>query len=964
MKKLIAILLAASTALGQTNVQKGSGNVLSNGSIVVGNNTSITTSGNGTIAATSATNLPSGTTQDGIIIATAITDPVNPPAGKGYIFFDSTHNNYNAKNNAGVTLNMVSPNTVVTNQFVTSIGRNGTITTAQPTLSNISGFGSGWPTTLAAATGTTGQVLASNGTSYVPTTLAPSTTVQGTANQVLASGTSGTPQSGNVILTTPQDIATISSPTFAGLNLSVNLASTSTITSTRAGIGAVSTDALLALNTTAATNGQAQYSPRLRWRGAGYYTGGTASKTFDIYADLRSIASGTASTSDVISSWGLYRSVNSGAEESLFHIKSDGPGLAAGTVTMSLGNNSAPTTTTNYLFQAPTGASSTISMSGMGGNIKLVSASFYPNSSGETLGLLANPWTAFLANATVIGTNTLKFGATAAATIAVSADATTANLVLTPPSTGNVSVASGNLSLSNSGLVSWPGLGNSISAGSGGTTQFIGSPTPNSDGLSYSLGASNLRWNNLFLGGTIRVGNGSTGGTMSMNGDELTLVGGTTGASGYVKAVGSSSDAQFYVGTTTNATNNSFAIGRNPNDGIIRLNSTSSGNMEFQFGGTTKAVLESGGAFRLGNRTAGPTIAASGTSPNESLVLTPAGTGTVNIAGSGKLLNTTTSSFVSLASDGTNNLSISSTSGVVLYSGSDRIQLGGGVGAGAFAPVTTVTLGAPSYPWGTTYISRPGIATTGTTGLQLANTTASTAGVPVQYSPRVLFTGHAWNTTATAADNYLEAINELRPASAATPTSTLAWGFRRSTDGATGSFTDAMTLGSDGNLKIGGTTYGFITNANTNGITFRTDGGQALYLGGNDGVSSGLILAVGGFQVNGSLTPYTDSDSGHPLGRSGKRWYELFLSRTITASGTTGAQTINKASGTVNFAATATSLVVTNSLVTTSSIIIATVGTNDTTMKSVQVVAGSGSFTIYANAAATAETRVNFFVLN
>lgn len=191
MKKFLAILLAASTALGQTNVQKGSGNVLSNGSIVVGNNTSITTSGNGTIAATSATNLPSGTTQDGIIIATAITDPVNPPAGKGYIFFDSTHNNYNAKNNAGVTLNMVNPNTVVTNQFVTSIGRNGTITTAQPTLSNISGFGSGWPTTLAAATGTTGQVLASNGTSYVPTTLAPSTSIFGTANQIVASAATG-----------------------------------------------------------------------------------------------------------------------------------------------------------------------------------------------------------------------------------------------------------------------------------------------------------------------------------------------------------------------------------------------------------------------------------------------------------------------------------------------------------------------------------------------------------------------------------------------------------------------------------------------------------------------------------------------------------------------------------------------------------------------------------------------------
>jgi hypothetical protein len=91
---------------------------------------------------------------------------------------------------------------------------------------------------------------------------------------------------------------------------------------------------------------------------------------------------------------------------------------------------------------------------------------------------------------------------------------------------------------------------------------------------------------------------------------------------------------------------------------------------------------------------------------------------------------------------------------------------------------------------------------------------------------------------------------------------------------------------------------------------------------------------------------------------------DMQFNKTVTAAGTTGAQTINKNAGTVNFAAAATSLVVTNSLVTTSSIIVCTVGTNDTTMKSVSAVAGSGLFTIYANAAATAETRVNFIVIN
>jgi len=88
------------------------------------------------------------------------------------------------------------------------------------------------------------------------------------------------------------------------------------------------------------------------------------------------------------------------------------------------------------------------------------------------------------------------------------------------------------------------------------------------------------------------------------------------------------------------------------------------------------------------------------------------------------------------------------------------------------------------------------------------------------------------------------------------------------------------------------------------------------------------------------------------------------LDKTITAGGTTGARTINKPIGSVNFAAAATSLVVTNSLVDANSVVLATVATNDSTLKSVLAVAGSGSFTLYANAAATAETRVNFLVMN
>jgi len=92
--------------------------------------------------------------------------------------------------------------------------------------------------------------------------------------------------------------------------------------------------------------------------------------------------------------------------------------------------------------------------------------------------------------------------------------------------------------------------------------------------------------------------------------------------------------------------------------------------------------------------------------------------------------------------------------------------------------------------------------------------------------------------------------------------------------------------------------------------------------------------------------------------------HDIRYDKTVTTGGTTGAQTINKNAGSVNFAAADASKVVTNDRVSASSIIVATVATNDATMKSVQVVAAAGSFTLYSNAAATAETRVNFLIIN
>lgn len=83
-----------------------------------------------------------------------------------------------------------------------------------------------------------------------------------------------------------------------------------------------------------------------------------------------------------------------------------------------------------------------------------------------------------------------------------------------------------------------------------------------------------------------------------------------------------------------------------------------------------------------------------------------------------------------------------------------------------------------------------------------------------------------------------------------------------------------------------------------------------------------------------------------------------------TLAGSTGNQTIDKPSWSVQFAWAATSLTVTNSLVTASSHIFCVVKTDDTTAQIKNVVPTSGSFTINMVAAVTGTTVVAFWVIN
>jgi hypothetical protein len=137
----------------------------------------------------------------------------------------------------------------------------------------------------------------------------------------------------------------------------------------------------------------------------------------------------------------------------------------------------------------------------------------------------------------------------------------------------------------------------------------------------------------------------------------------------------------------------------------------------------------------------------------------------------------------------------------------------------------------------------------------------------------------------------------------------------------------------------------------------------------NDPFSGALVSTSFGLRFDGQLLYPTDSVRDLGLSSPLRAWRNLYVggifpSKTITPTGTTGAQTINTTSGSVNFAAAATSLVVTNSLVSTTSVIICTVGTNDSSMHAATAVAAAGSFTLRPDVPPSAETRVNFFITN
>lgn len=256
-------------------------------------------------------------------------------------------------------------------------------------------------------------------------------------------------------------------------------------------------------------------------------------------------------------------------------------------------------------------------------------------------------------------------------------------------------------------------------------------------------------------------------------------------------------------------------------------------------------------------------------------------------------------------------------------------------------------------PFDTTYVTANGVqfADSGSASASFFGCSFDDTQVRIGQANNVSFYGTHWENPGSAnwgAYTYLSIDSNL-----ATNVS-----LNGDTFFSTGTTKPTAYFANGGNLTMNGVILrDFISSTVTN-MGSLTGSGRVTWSGLNNAVSaitnivSGVPYSPNGFTTQAGAYQYLDN-SAHP-----------FYWTTNTAGGVTGAQTINKTSGTVNFAATATTLVVTNSLVSTSSLVFAMVRTADATATIKSVVPASGSFTITLGAAATAETSVGFFVIN
>ena len=153
----------------------------------------VTASGTGSVAAT-VHNLPTGVTQAGYLAISIIAAPATPAVSVGNFYVDSTSLNFAIKDSNGVIKHGVQTKGAVSNNFLTAVADDGTVSAAQPTILNLSTFSSAnLATQLTDETGTGLTVFNTSPTLVTPALGTPASGVMTNVTGLpLTSGVTGT----------------------------------------------------------------------------------------------------------------------------------------------------------------------------------------------------------------------------------------------------------------------------------------------------------------------------------------------------------------------------------------------------------------------------------------------------------------------------------------------------------------------------------------------------------------------------------------------------------------------------------------------------------------------------------------------------------------------------------------------------------------------------------------------------
>ncbi len=149
---------------------------------------------------------------------------------------------------------------------------------------------------------------------------------------------------------------------------------------------------------------------------------------------------------------------------------------------------------------------------------------------------------------------------------------------------------------------------------------------------------------------------------------------------------------------------------------------------------------------------------------------------------------------------------------------------------------------------GAVVVTKTGLAATAVNGATLQNTTVSTSGATVQNAPLLGFIAHAWNTTATAADNFVEGRQEFRAVSGTSSQvrGRFAWATRTSV-AQSGSFIDNMLIENNGAPLVTIGSNGTLTFVGSGAVTgvFALSGQNSVGLRISSGGGSGAFTTIG-----------------------------------------------------------------------------------------------------------------------